>query len=613
MLAITSARKKITRAKVMKQVTVRDFDGGLNVLDNELNMSSKFARRLDNLVRAPDGSLQLRYGTKLFADLGEYTDLIVNTRYYNGYIIAVAQEGNVFAVDGAGTIYLIWSEAIARSRNGQPAGWSTVDFASFSEFKGDLRIANGVDKPIIVNSNLYTTYLQDLGTGSNLNTPIGRYMQTHDEYSIIGGDPLLPATLHISNRATGGTYYGDAAPNDAIQFDLGPWVTQGNPEMTGIGSFRDKLVVTFPEVIILMSLGTYSDAATPVHLPSVDDVIANYGAISHRTIQALGEDMLLMDIIGVPSIRRALLTNNISPVRESQLVDPDIQQALAGLSQATLQDHCFAVHNRRAYETMFFIPNANTYAATTETMAYVYKLIAPLKIRAWFRFRGWNMCSGCTSAEGRVFLSSGAEIYVYGNSLSEEQYDADFIGHEEAYSDGTVHTDGRGFTPVATLNDDGSVRSVSLSGIPISFDWQMPWADLEKRTQTKHTRYLAVETTGRGAFTTQMFIDNIARPRPFLGEAFGDDTLFTDGYGFTPGTEDYDPALEMNMVGGDRGGFGIEPFAENFGGGRISSDERLYRWPSKNKIFKLRFFGNTRGPLSFISVSMYYQEGNIRR
>lgn len=599
----------------LQEVTVRNFDGGLNVLDNELNMNSRFARRLDNMVRGADGSLQLRFGTKLHADFVGIIDDIIGSWYFHTFVLCVDKNGDIGAFDGEGNLYLIWADEIANTLSGNPAGWGPTSFVSFTEFKGELLIGNGVDKPLLVQSNLQVRYLQDLGTGTNVNTPRARFVRTFDEYVVWAGLLDRPGILSISNRATSGTYLGDSAPNDAIEFNIGPFVTQGSQEITGIGAFRDKLVVTCREVIIFMTLGVYT-GTPPVHSPTVDDVIPNYGSISHRVIQSLGEDMLFMDIIGIPSVQRALFSNNISPVRESHLVDPDIQDLLEHLSATSLQERCFAVHNKREFTTLFFIPTDDDMDSTIETIAFAYKNIRPLKIRAWSRFRGWNWSSACATEEGRVFFTQGTRVFLYGGASQQEEYDADFIGYQEEYSDHTIHTDGMGWTPVATQLADGTSISVNTTGIPIQFDWQMPWADLEKRTRVKISKFLATETTGRGEFTMQMFIDRILKPSPDLGEAYAiDDTMHTDGYGWTPGNEEatYNPTLSMDMVGGDRGGFGVEEFQELFGGGRISSDERLYAWPSKFKIFKLRFKGRTRGPLQFVSVSMYYQLGNARR
>jgi hypothetical protein len=70
----------------------------------------------------------------------------------------------------------------------------------------------------------------------------------------------------------------------------------------------------------------------------------------------------------------------------------------------------------------------------------------------------------------------------------------------------------------------------------------------------------------------------------------------------------------MTFVGGDAGGYGNVPYgATGYGGGRRTTDERLWAWTTKFKLFKLRFFGSTTKKIKFISVSIAYVHGGIRR
>jgi hypothetical protein len=110
-----------------------------------------------------------------------------------------------------------------------------------------------------------------------------------------------------------------------------------------------------------------------------------------------------------------------------------------------------------------------------------------------------------------------------------------------------------------------------------------------------------------------MFVDGMLHTKPLAGETFDDGTVFTDGEFWINTGMPYDPQLEMHMVGGSRYGLGPEEFRDWFGGSRITSDERLFAWPAKFNLFKLRAHGRSRGPLRFISLSLFYHGGNIRR
>ena len=111
----------------------------------------------------------------------------------------------------------------------------------------------------------------------------------------------------------------------------------------------------------------------------------------------------------------------------------------------------------------------------------------------------------------------------------------------------------------------------------------MPWLDFQNRATSKNSRYLALDTRGSGEFTVSMYVDNILSA----------------------------PALSMDFSGGEQGGFGNGP--QPFGGGRNTAYKKLYAWPAKFQIAKLRFFGTTDSQLAFVSVTVHYAQGSVLR
>jgi hypothetical protein len=102
---------------------------------------------------------------------------------------------------------------------------------------------------------------------------------------------------------------------------------------------------------------------------------------------------------------------------------------------------------------------------------------------------------------------------------------------------------------------------------------------------------ISLDTQGTGNFTVEGYVDNIFN------------------YHGTPA-----PMLSMHFVGGNSGGYGNSPYGNApYGGGRRTSDERLFAWTTKFKLLKLRLFGTTTKKLKFISVSIAYIHGGIRR
>lgn len=584
--------------QVLKDITIRDFSGGLNVVDNDLNLTTKFSKKLTNLVRSIDGAIEVRQGTRLFADCSAYFDKIINMKYYSGNIIAVGNNGNIVAIDSNGNVKEIWNTTFANTLPGNPDGWSTTVYVSFAVFNGDLIVCNGVNKPLLISAGMTVTYLQDLATKSNVNTPICRYVLTHGRYLCMAGDPNNPLLLYISNVDTSGTWVGDDAPNDAVNIDLGSRVPSGSQAIKGLGRFRDKIVAAFDEALLPSALGVYESG---LHNPAFDDAIENVGTVSHRVIQTVGEDMYFCDNVGVNSVKRALFTGNVKPDRASQLIDPAIQSDLNKItSTIVLENDTFSVYDSLASTYMMFIPNASNTMQRTTVSGFAYRKIERLKVDAWYVISNWNYQCATRSALKRVFFARDAEVHIVGNE--QDPIERDFMGSEEMFDDAQSFTDYTGWSPVANMAD---------SGIYIPWVWELPWSDNGRRFNIKHSQYINLDTEGNDRFNVQMFVDKIYNDKSFQGETYLDDTLFTDGKGWEK--EQLDPALEMEFVGGDYPGLGADEYGSYFGGGRTTADERLYKWPARYKLQKFRFYGNSLKSLKIVSLTLGYIIGNIRR
>lgn len=711
---LLSTRRNVRRQAVMKTATIREFDGGWNVIDNDLNLSTRFAKVLTNMVRQKDGSIGVRQGTRIVRDYrfstnvdlvrvkgangqelisatGEYvfcahrndaydgtldsnpftftnsssdvvvsytghnlitghtisftgattahgipadelndthivtvidadsfqitvtssatsdgtgggsdcdylvpndviTDRIINQTYFDDRIIAVARDGVILEIDGSGNARIIFNDNIGNEQSGAPGGWGTTEFASFAVFNGELIICNGVDKPLIVNFNVDPDlfpcqYLADLATSSNANTPVCRYVVSMPNYVIMSGDPLDPGAVYISNVNTSGTWSGDSAPNDAVTVDVGKVAQAQNNIIRGIGRFRDTLVVMFDEVIVFGVLGIYDESGN--HTPDFSDGVDQHGTVSHRAIQNLGNDLLMCDAIGVPSIARSKFTEQLRPDRVSQLIDPEIQEAILELSVGSTEDRMFSVYDQREGRYMLFIPNADTYALTTETAGFIYTSISALKVNAWAKFEGWNWSCGTRSLLGRMFFCEGTRMYVLG--ADEDPIYADFVNDVQ--------------------RDDVSDTSV---GKGIDFAWELPWRDFDKRLNIKMLRYLSFDASGSARFNAKVFVDNLYRA--VLSQTYSADDAETLDYYFDDSelipyalsADAFDPALELVFAGGSDFGYtNDDPL--------VAADERLRAANVKCKILKLRVDGTATAALSVISITLGYHEGSILR
>lgn len=540
---------KVPQVKPLQQATLRGFSGGWNTLDDDMNLAYNFSTRAKNVYFTSDGVPHVRYGTELFAactsSLSDPTATPVNIEYFNGSLIAVFSNGQVLRILGNGNVSSLGDL------------WGPTTFVSFSPFNSHMTLHNGSDKPIDIDQNFIMEYLQDAGTLTNINTPIGRYAVACQRYMVIAGDPLDPDRLHISARDAYGTYVDDPQPNDAIRIDVGSILPNSGP-IRGLVSFRGKLIVLFAEGAVIGTLGIYDDNGN--HTPDFNDAVQEFGGITQRGASSHGDDALIVDLAGVSSLRRTVLSQQLKPERVSDFISTEISSALSELAIETIEDRVFSVYDAKEGQYILFVPNSNTVEDTTETVGFVYSYRPSLKLNAWSEFRGWNWVAGCRSLEGNIFfIDASGNIWRYGNKQA------------------PLYTD---FIDVLSLVDQPGYDE---EGTAIDFDWELPWLDFRNRALVKNSKYLGLDTRGDGEFTVSMYVDNNLTA----------------------------PALLTEFSGGEQGGFGGGP--QTFGGGRNTSYKKQFGWPAKFEIAKLRFTGSTTGALAFVSVTLHYQLGSINR
>jgi hypothetical protein len=327
-------------------------------------------------------------------------------------------------------------------------------------------------------------------------------------------------------------------------------------------AYRDKLLVTFERGVLPVNLGVYTGDPL-VHTPTDDGFIEEFGCLSNRSLVSVGDDTFFCDNVGVNSISRVNVFNTLRPVRASHLIDPLITQLIQPLSQDQIEQHVFATYDLRNFRYMLFIPVFAADGVTvTETIAFSYTNIPALKIQAWARLRGWVWQSAARTALQNVVFSRGNKLYAYDFDSPDQNADR---RNDPAVNGGT--------------------------GEDVTFDWELPWADFRHRMDIKICKYLAMDTTGDATFTARAYVDN------FVNKRGVDQAMLT-----------------MQFVGGDASGYGGSPYGTSpYGGGRRSSDERLFGWNAKFKLLKLRFSGATKRKLRFISISIAYLHGSIRR
>lgn len=516
---------------------------------------------------------------------------LINGEYFIDKIIAVSDIGEVIAIDGDNNAIIIWNDNISKTVNKeQPEGWHETTSVCFAVFNGTLTVWNGRDKPLAIDleKEVPCNYLIDEGTGSNANVPIAKYALAFNHYLVAANiyDELdgkyYPDRISISSRDSIGTFYSDDAndiDNDGVYVDLGKIISSNKQIIKGISRYRNQIAVGFDDVVVFGTLGVYEEVTKTVgdqeipykiHTPQFEDVIDGYGCISNRSFMSINSELCCLDYSGLPIFKRASLTGQVTPYRISDKVAPEVYKQFIGLTESAIEDRIFCVNNPKDSQYLLFIPNNSEYNDTTETICYAYTLRNGARSSAsdgaWSKFTGWNFQFGVTSALNTVFLCNGTKFYILGNIDS--PYYADFMDDPDY--------------PVT--EDD------SISGKEIEFDWEFPWADFNDRSATKHSRYLSLSTTGTSNFNLDFFIDYI--------------------YNNTE-TNEKDPQLTIELVAGDSPGWGGGK--QHYGAGRRTNTELLFAFPCKFKIAKFRIYGKSKEKLNVISLTLYYQKGNIRR
>jgi hypothetical protein len=184
-----------------------------------------------------------------------------------------------------------------------------------------------------------------------------------------------------------------------------------------------------------------------------------------------------------------------------------------------------------------------------------------LSAKSWARFDGWNWTCATSSLQGNVFFGdSSGKVWLYGS---------------DSYP---IYADRQGDSSI----NDGD-------GETIEFDWELPWTDFKDRSKSKKSKYIHIDCVGIAPFTIKMYTDRIR---------YNDELEDT-------------PQLEMEMYGGDVEGFGGSGVV--MGGGRDTSDEKLYSWPANFKLAKLRITGEVTTRLEFVAITILHQEGSVYR
>lgn len=477
----------------VRTTTLRDFTGGLNLVDSDLNLSPKYAPRLSNLHRVLDGSLATRPGTFKIARTGLASE-IIHTKHFQNLFWLFLANGKIYTINIDGTgLTERWSSAIAGGYPHTPPPWSTgLTFVSTAVFNGKMVACNGIDKPLEIDLNaaFIVDYLVDAATGTNVNTPVCRYVAATNHFMLMAGDPVNPDRLHISHYDAHGTWSGDPAPNDAVQIDLGKVVNIDDQTITGIARFRDKVVIGMPSAVVVGTLGLYNTATglrdhtaitNQPHEPQFADVILEHGVLGHHTMISTGSDLLFLSSNGPVSLQQALITQTLNPDAVYELVSPLFSAWTGNMTIGQAEDLTFAVYDSSTREYIVQLPRYFGLSGRSGgrmgnvTLAFSFSR-RNKGLRSWSEFKGWGFRTAGRSNSNTIVFTDFDVVYAYGlipefGTTNFERPPHELPRFERAYfGTDTYHVadyvDSAAVTSERTTNGSFAVDIVGWTGTP---------------------------------------------------------------------------------------------------------------------------------------------------
>lgn len=298
---------------------------------------------------------------------------IIHMQYFKNTMLLFDNVGEIAVMnESTKAVTRIWDLVKADALTANLAPTRQCTRVSSTTFKSTVISCNGYDndKPLQIDENFNVEFLVDKATLSNIAVPRADIVIGMHGYVIFlrteYGDPFA----EFSARNTDGTFTRDIAPDDSVEVDLSMQTDTVEPIILGAAPFRERLYVAFYDRGMVGTIGNYN--ASNEHEPDFGDIIAEHGTISHRTIAPLGNDVLMADYAGVPSVSISQQSGEYTPTRLSELIAPSIQKHLGNLEPDTLKSKAFAFYNKSDRMYMLFVPKCDETAQTLDEDPFVF-------------------------------------------------------------------------------------------------------------------------------------------------------------------------------------------------------------------------------------------------
>lgn len=342
---------------------------------------------------------------------------IIHQQYFKNHMLLFDNVGEIALLsEETKNVIRIWDIKKADDLSSDLAPTRRCRHVSSTTFKSTVISCNGYDndKPLQIDSNFNVEFLVDKSSLSNVAVPRADIVVATQGYVVFlrteYGDPFV----EFSARNTDGTFTRDTNPDDSVEVDLSMVTNTVEPTILGAAPFREKLYVAFFDRGMVGTIGIYNSDSE--HEPDFGDVIAEHGTISHRTIAPLGNDIIMADYAGVPSISLSTVSGDYTPSRLSELIAPSIQKHLMNLSPVTVKEKTFGFFNRSDRTYMLFAPKCDEVVISLEPDPFVFTYDLNQVKRAIVRAQNHKVMEGSfVRIAGAVDVDTLDAIYINGD------------------------------------------------------------------------------------------------------------------------------------------------------------------------------------------------------
>lgn len=219
--------------------TIREFDGGLNVINDDLNMDTRFSKIENNVFNNIDGTKSKRYGTKFFKDVKEYNpcyETFDEAEIISTKIMTIPQPENRYVAVGSYEITILSPDALK--------GDYKITFSNKDKFQIQVPTSYTTNATEITYTYRSTTEIK--ATGCTYNTKkLLKFTYEGQSKLYIGNEITILQANTLENIS--GNYSVVDVDDNSFYIDISNTSLTENP--TNIQIFHDNFTIKGTRII----------------------------------------------------------------------------------------------------------------------------------------------------------------------------------------------------------------------------------------------------------------------------------------------------------------------------------------------------------------------------